>query len=480
MEWGTVAFAVLKIGDSVRRIAGVICQCQSGTATLGCTGELVEGIESAVFLDPVGAEAESLAAAGTDLGTIGFVKVPVKSLVSQKPKGWEKIQVPPPGVAMATFLSSLPELRESDSELVTAEEDDTEQLRTEVKELKRALAKAHARPEVQQTAGPIGAPRMNRSPPPNRDGKMGPRGAFFQGMEQLYQGPPLGGDFAEEDELDDDGADLMDAEDFAPPPTAAKNRPQRDDLGLPWDPPGGGDVPRERPPKVGTDKEMLKKTMLQMIASGKDTSQLMPLLMLQMLDKPAAGTGLSSQNSEELDDEDDDFQLARDMEYRGLKAIRGVQALGKKIKADPMSIIRAFEKSVRNELGTVNGQAWTLKHWIDSQNWGRFQSIRRGALQDAAVYEFLRRGQTKPALAQVAQNLKSKLQAVMDDGDWTQAWHLTGLPTVGKKEFAGTEDELSIIVGYEKQMMEIRKRQGEFKAALSSTGASHSQAKKEE
>ena len=76
-----------------------------------------------------------------------------------------------------------------------------------------------------------------------------------------------------------------------------------------------------------------------------------------------------------------------------------------------------------------------------------------------AVLPALRANCPEEATAQVVQNLKSKLQAAMDGGDWGSAWLLTGLPDpILRPEFAGDEDEVSAIAGYQMAMAELKKR----------------------
>ena len=83
---------------------------------------------------------------------------------------------------------------------------------------------------------------------------------------------------------------------------------------------------------------------------------------------------------------------------------------------------------------------------------------------DVEVYELLRSNQPDVATAQVIQNLKSKLQAVMQGGDWGSAWLLTGLPDpLTKRDFAGTRQEMSVISGYLDAVHRLQKRVRESK-----------------
>ena len=51
----------------------------------------------------------------------------------------------------------------------------------------------------------------------------------------------------------------------------------------------------------------------------------------------------------------------------------------------------------------------------------------RCCLLDIAAYEMIRSGEMAAGTAQLAQNLKAKVQMVSQDRDWTAGWFLTGL-----------------------------------------------------
>ncbi|CAE7541178.1 unnamed protein product, partial [Symbiodinium pilosum] len=114
------------------------------------------------------------------------------------------------------------------------------------------------------------------------------------------------------------------------------------------------------------------------------------------------------------------------------------------------------------DLGIVAGQAWTLKDYLRRQPWGKFKGIYRCAMMDAQVYEYLRAGNSEAATAQLCQNLKAKIQSVLQQGDWAAAWLLTGLPDpLLKKEFGGTKTELAVITNYMDSLSKLRKRMKE-------------------
>ena len=65
-----------------------------------------------------------------------------------------------------------------------------------------------------------------------------------------------------------------------------------------------------------------------------------------------------------------------------------------------------------------------MKDFIKMHKFGKFRGIRRCTEMDVCVYELLRQGKTKTATAQVAQNIKAKIQCVLSQGHWTAAWLL--------------------------------------------------------
>lgn len=78
---------------------------------------------------------------------------------------------------------------------------------------------------------------------------------------------------------------------------------------------------------------------------------------------------------------------------------------------------------------------------------------------DSAAYELARAGDAQGAAAQLAQNMKSKLQCVLDGGDWRSAWLLTGIEDpISKREFAGSKSEMAVIANYVNSLHKLRKK----------------------
>ena len=150
-----------------------------------------------------------------------------------------------------------------------------------------------------------------------------------------------------------------------------------------------------------------------------------------------------------------------DKDTRGLRAFDNLHRIGERIAEGNSEDIVKFESEVKESLGVVPGQSWTLADFWKTIPWGRFKGLSRTYLEDVAVYEYLRRGQKKQALRQLIQNMKSKKQAAIDSGSWETAWHLTGLhDRMERPAFAGNHREMASIARYRKAMKDLRARTG--------------------
>ena len=224
------------------------------------------------------------------------------------------------------------------------------------------------------------------------------------------------------------------------------------------------------------DEVDINRMLSKALAQGQSGQELMPLMMMSMLmdqqkRKKArkncdAGELLGGSSSEDSED----FEGGRG---HGMKAVSTLHRLHQKIRTHPRRVCAQFEKEVVEELGVVSGQPWTLKDFLKKQNWGKFKGLYRCAVMDAVAYELLRSGEADAAAAQLVQNLKAKIQSVIQGGDWSAAWLLTGIadPLV-KREFAGSKEEMAVVSGYLDALSKLRKK-------VKETGGNH-QAEEEE
>ena len=193
----------------------------------------------------------------------------------------------------------------------------------------------------------------------------------------------------------------------------------------------------------------------------------MPAMMMALLlDKDRKGSRKKSpEDPDELGilggSDSDDSGIEGEAKSKGMRAVVTLNKLHKQIKTKPHRICNLFEKEVIEDLGIVQGQAWTLKDFVRKQHWGKFKGIYRCAMMDVAVYEYLRNNQPEIAAAQVVQNLKAKMQSVLQGGDWSAAWLLTGLPDpLARREFAGSKEEMAVVSGYVEGEGSAERRRG--------------------
>ena len=120
-----------------------------------------------------------------------------------------------------------------------------------------------------------------------------------------------------------------------------------------------------------------------------------------------------------------------------------------------------FEAECMKEMGVDAGMPWSLREWRRRQPFGKFTTLSRCAEQDVIIYQLMAQGKTKQARAQLAQNLRSKIQCASDGGRWDHAWFLTGQPDpIGRRTFAAPESQIAAIAGYVSAVQKLRRNLG--------------------
>ena len=218
----------------------------------------------------------------------------------------------------------------------------------------------------------------------------------------------------------------------------------------------------------GDLQQDFQKVLMQSMAGGASPSDLMPMMMMSMMLNQQS---VSGKKKKKRRSQKDDFHGSSSSEdssgedidrNSGMKSVVTLNRLHRRIHRHPRKIIKEFERELVKDLGVVEGQAWSVKDYLRKQQWGKFKGIQRTAMQDAAVYELIRSGNVESAAAQCIQNLKSKLQSVLSGGDWTTAWLLTGLQDpLSRREFAGSQEEMSIISSYVNNLCKLKKKMKE-------------------
>ena len=268
----------------------------------------------------------------------------------------------------------------------------------------------------------------------------------------------------------DEGDDTEDDDEDVPGPRARSS----------YLPPGGSKplAAQSKKATVEEDKDDfdVKKMITAGLSSGQSPSEMMPIMLMAMLmDKDSKKKKKKDRASGSQDDlgllggSDSDSSDGEGLKGRGMKAVTTLNRLHRQVQDHPRRICELFEKEAREELGVVPGQSWTLKDYVKRQQWGKFKGIFRCAIMDVAAYEYIRSGQHESAAAQLIQNLKAKMQSVLQGGDWASAWLLTGLQDpLARREFAGSREEMAIVSGYVDALHKLQKRVREAKGQGSS------------
>lgn len=232
-------------------------------------------------------------------------------------------------------------------------------------------------------------------------------------------------------------------------------------------PPGGAsgstgeDRSKDRRRKSNQQTDLLSTLLEKGIAEGKNPTDLMPYMMMSMLldqqnrkKKKSRRRASASHGGSSSDDTSGSQE-----EEKGMRAVHSLHKLQRRIQRHPKKIYMGWEKEIIEEMGIVSGQAWTIKDYLRRQSWGKFKGVFRCAMMDAQAYEYLRAGDVEASKAQLVQNMKAKIQSVIQQGDWSSAWLLTGLPDpLSRREFGGSKEEMSVVADYINSISKLRKK----------------------
>ena len=402
VQSGETVWFSCRIADGSVRIKGIVVQVDGDSCVVGCSSDTVKSI-SYKFIP---AEDQSVA----------FVKIPIGAVSTNAPTGWKKnVGGHPPVFSDASALWKKADLA------APLESSEAEM------------------PGQSKAAG--SAPASSQK---------------LQGDLARMSADLWGGDGASSSPSE---ASSSDEEDATPFKTGQKHLP-----------PGASSMRARKKASSEKSKSKSKEVdlgamMAQGMASGASPSELMPMMMMAYMVQQQGKQDKKSRKHRRREDllsggsssesSDDDEPGSRS----GLKSVVALQRLHRQVQRHPQRVIRQFEKELVEELGVVEGQAWSVKDWLRKQSWGKFKGMYRAAIMDAAVYELLRSGDHQAAAAQTIQNMKAKLQSVLQGGDWTTAWVLTGLPDpLSKKEWAGSKEEMAVVTGYISSLHKLRKK----------------------
>lgn len=403
---GQTVYFSCKAPEGARGLQGVVIDIETDGVVVAISGGAASGLSNCV------AEQRSE-------GHFGFLKVPGEALVRTAPKGWRLT----PGAKVPKFRQALAawEGLDLDAPLESSEVE--------------ATLLPH-----QEATGSVSRPTKEVL-------------AGLKAMEKNLWGTT---------DSEESGSESSEDEEEEVKP---RKKSQRGHLAPGSSSLGKATKKSKKSSKVEME-DQLQQAMLQSLSKGESPSDLMPMMMMSMLLSQQAERRHRKRSSRKEEDflggsssdsgSDSEAPLRAD---NGMKAVVALHRMQKRVTKHPKSIMREFEKDLVEELGVVEGQAWSVKDWLRKQPWGKFKGLYRSAVMDCAAYELLRAGHHDAAGAQLVQNMKSKLQSVLEGGSWQTAWQLTGLPDpLTRKEFAGTNQEMAVISGYLSSLAKLKKK----------------------
>jgi hypothetical protein len=224
---------------------------------------------------------------------------------------------------------------------------------------------------------------------------------------------------------------------------------------------------KKKSQRDGPREEPLAKTIQGLVSSGVniDGNMMIGLALLQQA-QAAKGDGgdkkkkkKKKQKKKRRSSSSSSSSEDTDNEQKGCKEVSAYHKLVRDMKKHPKKVWKRFEAEAVHELGIVPGQSWTLRDWVKALNWRGGAHQKRAAYLIVLIYESIRRGEEDLSLAQCVQAIKALRQSSIANGSWDAAWRFTGQEDPWKeKRFAGTEEELAVIGGYQRALAEIEKK----------------------
>ena len=335
-------------------------------------------------------------------GGISYVRLPLPGVAVQRPAGWENVDVAIDAeTALKQILEKKMELDTSESEgMQTGAESSTPDRLGRLEQMMEKLMVSMA---------PQGQASSSSSRPATAPTK--PVGPVAAGLSSLFGGPPI-----------EEGSENMDED-------SGNTEEDEEDWLMP-----GGRVPVKKASGARTKEKKVKPkaaklpsdvenlaSLLPAGGSGVDVNQLVQLKMLEVLSglksKPHGGTdsGSGSEDGGQITSEEDELMK------NSAKAFRNIDRMRSRIKRKPKKLVRAWLCRVRQDLGVVPGQAWTLADWVKGRAWGKHRGVMRSAVILAAVLEKLLAGENDQAQALLVQGLKATHQCALHSGAWDKS-----------------------------------------------------------
>ena len=114
---------------------------------------------------------------------------------------------------------------------------------------------------------------------------------------------------------------------------------------------------------------------------------------------------------------------------------------------------------MEHDLGATDGAPYRLTDHGKRIAWNRQKSLQRVYYLLGAILDKQLRGHPDQAAMLTVQSLRAVHQVVIDEGNWSVAWLLTGLEDpFARRKFGGEEESLETIAAFLKASQDLEKR----------------------
>ena len=205
--------------------------------------------------------------------------------------------------------------------------------------------------------------------------------------------------------------------------------------------------------------------LLQKLASGSNTNPLQTLATMEVLKRLRGSGRKKSKESSSSSSSRQRSDSSSSDSHRGHKATGVAKAVGnfrrwkRSLKKHPTRHVRRYVKQVEHDLGVTDGLPYRLTDHGKKITWNRHKSLQKVYYLLGAILEKQLRGEPEQAAMLTVQSLRAVHQVVIDEGNWSLAWLLTGLDDpFSRRKFGGEEESLETIAAFLKASQDLERR----------------------
>ena len=223
--------------------------------------------------------------------------------------------------------------------------------------------------------------------------------------------------------------------------------------------------PLESKHRKGKSRGGKEEKLLQKLAGSSDSNPLQALATVELLKKFRGKTkkksrGSSSSSASARSSRSSSLESRRGHKATGVaKAVSIFRSWKRGLRRHPLRHVRRYVKQVEHDLGATDGAPYRLTDHGKRLAWNRQKSLQRVYDLLGAILEKQLRGHPDQAAMLTVQSLRAVHQVVIDEGNRSVAWLLTGLEDpFARRRFGGEEESLETIAAFLKASQDLERR----------------------